>query len=275
MKRKLFCEISPLTYQISVMKCRIVRHLKNLKDRKIIAKEKNAAPLPYLIYENKSLIRRTLGNVDPVLQENKAVNLSLAAPLVHGVLIHPGQIFSFWSLVGSCTQAKGYKEGLTISQGVTKSGIGGGMCQFTNLIHWLVLHSDLDIVEHHHHDDYDLFPDFKRKIPFGTGTSILYNYLDYRFRNNTSKTYQLLVWVDKTHLCAELRADKPLEYKVHIQSQNEYFSEENGIVYRNGEIYRNVVDKKTGNLMESRLIKVNHAKVLYDASHLTIEKKKN
>lgn len=51
-------------------------------------------------------------------------------------------------------------------------------------------------MEHHHHDKVDLFPDFNRQIPFGTGTSIYYNYLDYRFRNDTQALYQLLVWVD-------------------------------------------------------------------------------
>lgn len=53
------------------------------------------------------------------------------------------------------------------------------MCQFTNLIHWLILHSPLDIIEHHHHNRFDLFPDHNKKIPFGTGTSIMYNYIEY------------------------------------------------------------------------------------------------
>jgi len=46
------------------------------------------------------VLRRTLGNVDLQLQENKAVNLSLAAPHINGVLIRPGETFSFWHLVG-------------------------------------------------------------------------------------------------------------------------------------------------------------------------------
>lgn len=49
------------------------------------------------------------------------------------------------------------------------SGIGGGMCQFTNLIRRMVLHSPLDVVEHHHHSGLDLFPDFNRQVPLGGG----------------------------------------------------------------------------------------------------------
>ena len=73
----------------------------------------------------------------------------------------------------------------------------------------MVLHSELTIAEHHHHDGLDLFPDFGRQIPFGTGTSISYNYIDYRVRNDTSNTYQLRLWVDGEYLCGELRATEP------------------------------------------------------------------
>jgi vancomycin resistance protein VanW len=108
------------------------------------------------------------------LQDNKAVNLSLAAPKINGIIIKPQEVFSFWKLVGECTEAKGYKEGLVIKSGKVDKGIGGGMCQFSNLIHWMILHSPMTIIEHHHHNQIDMFPDYGRQIPFGTGTSIMY-----------------------------------------------------------------------------------------------------
>ena len=270
MKRKLFCEISPLTYAISEKKCILMRSLKNLCTIKHLAKTKQKEKLPYVIYRHNSLIRRRLGNVDMRLQENKAVNLSIAAPKINKILIRPGETFSFWYLVGNTTEKKGYKEGLTIFADHTEPGIGGGMCQMTNLIHWMVLHSDLKITEHHHHDGLDLFPDFQRKIPFGTGTSIMYNYLDYRFKNTTNRTYQLVIYTTPEYLCGELRADKPQKYKYHISAENVFFSRENGVVYRNGEVYRDKVDKVTGKHLEKKLIRLNHAKVLYDTSDLEI-----
>ena len=80
MKRKLFCEISPLTYAISEKRCIIMRSLKNLFTIKKLAKSKQKEKLEYVICRHNSLIRRKLGNVDMQLQENKAVNLSIAAP---------------------------------------------------------------------------------------------------------------------------------------------------------------------------------------------------
>ena len=268
MKRKLFCEISPMTYAISRRKCIIERSVKNLVHSGSYAKTRQTDSLEYVIYRHNSLIRRKLGNVDMQLQENKAVNLSIAAPKITGILIRPGEIFSFWYLVGNTCARKGYKEGLTISSGKTGPGVGGGMCQMTNLIHWMILHSDMEIIEHHHHDRYDLFPDYQRKIPFGTGTSIVYNYLDYRFKNTTNRTYQLIVYTTDEYLCGELRSDKPQVNRYHIKAENEFFSRENDIVYRNGEIYRIKVDSITGNHLEKKLIRKNHAQVLYDTSDL-------
>ncbi len=266
----MFCEISPFTYAVSEKKCIAVRSLKNLFALREFARTKQEESLEYIISRHNSLIRRKLGNVDMRLQENKAVNLSLAAPKINTILIRPGETFSFWNTVGRSTAKKGYKEGLTISGGETRPGIGGGMCQMTNLIHWMILHSDMEITEHHHHDGLDLFPDFKRQIPFGTGTSIVYNYLDYRFKNTTDRTYQLIIYTTDEYLCGELRADKPQRNKYHIKAENEFFSREDGVVYRNGEVYRIKVDGVTGDHIEKTLIRKNHARVLYDTDNLEI-----
>lgn len=266
-KRKLFCEISPLTYKISVLRCQFIRHLKNLLTINMANSIKENL-LPYTIYKHSSLIRRELGDVDPILQDNKAINLTLAAPKISGIMIKPGEIFSFWKLVGSCSVKKGYKDGLMISSGRMTKGIGGGMCQFTNLIHWIVLHTPMQIIEHHHHDDMDLFPDYGRQVPFGTGTSIVYNYLDYRFKNTTDITFQLITYTTEDYLNGEIRSDKPLSYKYHIKVEDEFFSKESGQVYRNSKIFRHCIDKRTGNLISRELIKTNHAKVMYNLTNI-------
>ena len=265
-KRRLFCEHGPIAYRISVEKEILRRHLRDCFSPIRLAGEKSTEKLPVLIKAHRSLIRRRLHNVDLELQENKAINLALAAPGVTGILIRPGETFSFWHLVGRPTARKGYRSGLIIRGGQTSAGIGGGMCQFTNLLHWMVLHSDLEIIEHHHHNQLDLFPDYKRQIPFGTGTAVAYNYVDYRFRNDTDKTYQLLVWTDEEYLCGELRATAPMDVKIHIAEEEAYFYLRDGIWYRHNRIFKRVVDKMTGNTVENRCLLENHARVMYDAS---------
>ncbi len=264
MKRKLFCEISPFTYRLSMEKEIMKRHVKDLLHKTRFAKERTDNMLSVVVYRHNSLIRRRLGNVDMQLQENKATNLALAVKRIDGLLIRPGETFSVWKMLGRTTKRKGYKEGLAIAKGVPSKGIGGGMCQLSNLIHWMVLHSDLTITEHHHHDGLDLFPDFGRQIPFGTGTSISYNYIDYRVKNETQNTYQLHLWVDDEYLRGELRAAEQQQHTFHIHAENEYFSREDGVVYRNGEVYRDTIDCVTGQQLDSQLIRTNHAKVMYE-----------
>ena len=264
MKRKMFCEISPFTYRLSVEKGILKRHLKDALRKTNFAKERTDRSLPVLIYRHNSLIRRRLGNVNMQLQENKATNLSLAVTTIDGLIIRPGETFSVWKQIGRTTKRKGYKEGLTIAKGQPSQGIGGGLCQLSNLIHWMVLHSELTITEHHHHDGLDLFPDFGRQIPFGTGTSISYNYLDYRVKNDTDNTYQLRLWVDGEYLCGELRAAEQQPHTFHIHAENEFFAREGEDIYRNGEVYRDTIDRTTGECIESQLIRKNHAKVMYE-----------
>ena len=265
MARRLFCEISPVTYALSVTLRRLRRYGAWLFCRHARVK---AAPLPVVVYAHASLIRRTLGCVDMALQENKAVNLALSAPKVSGVLIRPGETFSFWRLVGRTSRARGYREGLTLTSGKPSRGIGGGLCQFTNLLHWMALHSPLDITEHHHHDRFDLFPDAGRVIPFGTGTSIMNNYLDYRLTNNTDVTFQFIVWVDETHLRGELRADRSPDVTYHIREEDARFVREEDAWYRENTVWRDTVDKGSGHVVRREMLKRNHARVMYEERYI-------
>lgn len=263
--KRIYCyQLGPWGYQLSRKKEILKRSLQDRFHHVRFAETFADSPLPVVINRHNSLIRRKLGNVNLQLQENKAVNLSLAAPKLNGVLIRPGETFSFWHLVGECAAKDGYQEGLTISGNHPSSGIGGGMCQMTNLIHWMVLHSPLTITEHHHHGRFDLFPDFGRQVPFGTGTSIVYNYLDYRVENRTPNTFQLLIRTDEKYLRGELRSDKEQPVRIHIYEQDSWFTREEDGAWRHNIVRRKGVDKQSGNVIYDEELIVNHAKVMYD-----------
>ncbi len=272
---KRFSQWSPLTYRMAVEKNIAQRKIKDVLSGVRFAETTDKTPLPHLIYSHNSLIRRTLGQVDMRLQDNKAVSLGLAAPCVDGILIRPGETFSFWRLVGRCTAKRGFLPGMVLHNGLPGESVGGGMCQFSNLLHWMALHSDLTVAERHHHDDYDLFPDFGRQVPFGVGTSILYNYLDYRLYNGTEDTYQILVHSDGQYLRGELRCTASPGHVWHISCEEEHFSREKGQWYRSNRVFRRKVDKLTGNTLEKRLIQQAHAKVLYSEEYIDFSKRKD
>lgn len=261
-------------YQLAVYKHQLNRKRLWIKQRKNYAVNKKLHSdhrLPQVIYSHKTVILRKLGNVDMSLQHNKATNLKLALHHVNGVIIEPNEIFSFWYLVGKCTHKKGYKEGLTINNGMPSKGIGGGMCQFTNLIHWLVLHSPLEIIEHHHHNGFDLFPDYGRQVPFGTGTSIMYNYLDYQFKNTTNQCFQLWFEMDEMYLKGELRSELPISNVYHIKEEKAHFKKVGDSYYRYNEIYRQTVDPITGITLSYQKMLSSEAKVMYDESFIPKE----
>ena len=124
----MFCDISPTCYKIALQKEIIKRHIKNFLRHERYADTRQSEPLPYLVADCSShLIKRGKG-IDPVLQENKAVNIKLANARMNGILIRPGETFSFWHLVGKTTKRKGYRDGRILVRNHLLPGIGGGLC---------------------------------------------------------------------------------------------------------------------------------------------------
>ena len=76
---KLFCQLGPAAYAVSVAKQCAVRRLQDAAARTPFC-GLQAGLLPVVLYRHNSLIRRTLGNTRPELQENKAVNLCPCGP---------------------------------------------------------------------------------------------------------------------------------------------------------------------------------------------------
>ena len=263
-KRKLFCEYGPICYQISLFKESRRKDLRDLFHGKRFAKKKSTETLPCLWKGDIKLMVRELHGVDISLQQNKVTNLLLAGKKINGIIVEPGEEFSFWNLVGNPTKKKGYLDGLVISNGKLGSGVGGGLCQMGNMIHWLVLHTPLEVTELHHHTD-AIFPDNKRRSPFGTGTSVGYKALDYRFKNTTQHPVQVKIWQDETFLYGEIRSTTPLEYTYRLTEEDHHFAkDEDGVFYRNSKVYRLIYDKATKTELKKELILDNHSKVLYD-----------
>ncbi len=264
-ERKLFCEMNPLFYEISLKKEILKKHIKNLLSKEKIAKSFSQEKLPFVVASNSSHMIKRAPGVNLEHQLNKAVNIRLASDKINGMIIHPGEIFSFWKTIGPITKRRGYKEGRVIKGNKLIAGIGGGLCNLGNTVNLLVLHSPLKITELHFHSD-ALAPEQGERIPFSSGTSVFYNYLDYRFLNNTDCDIQLLVWCEGETLRAELRSEKPFDRCYRLLEEEHRFDNENGTYYRNSKIYRVCTHPDTGEILEKELVRDNHSKVMYDYS---------
>lgn len=78
-------------------------------------------------------------------------NLSLAASRLNGILIRPGEEFSFNKAVGDISTATGYQQAFVIKEGKTILDDGGGVCQTSTTFFRAALNSGLPILERHQH----------------------------------------------------------------------------------------------------------------------------
>lgn len=233
----------------------------------ISAKQKWAKPhssiqLPHTVFTHRSMILRPLKDVDMYLQENKRTNLRLAVAKINHTILQPGETFSIWKLVGRPTAAKGYLEGLVLNQGKIDKGIGGGLCQLGNLLFWICAHSPLQITERYRHG-FDVFPDVNRNVPFGAGATLSYNYIDFQVYNPTDQAFQLILWLDDTHLNGTLLSAKSLDTTYRIEERNHIMKQQIwGGYSRHNQIFQ-IASHSDGSESE-RLLVENHALMMYN-----------
>ncbi len=169
--------------------------------------------------------------MDAGKQDNK---LKIAAKKLNGVLLRPGEVFSYWKLI------------------------------------WMTIHTPLTVVERHRHG-YDVFPDSNRTQPFGSGATCFYPHGDLMIQNNTEDTYQLIVHVGAEHLEGEWRVTSPPEYRYEVIERNhEMRGEYWGGYSRHNEIYQQQYDLD-GRLLNDVLVVQNSAIMMY-SPFLTTEK---
>ncbi|ODA42816.1 VanW family protein [Desulfosporosinus sp. BG] len=219
--------------------------------------------LPHLAAKHSTPLYRKLRNVDMWLQENKVTNLRLATERINGIIIRPGESFSFWRLIGKPTEVRGFMEGMVLLNGSFVPGVGGGLCQLSNLIYWMTLHTSLTVTERWRHT-HDVFPDTNRTQPFGSGATVVYNYIDLQIKNNTSQDYQLLVSVGDYELHGELRCGQPCSRKYEVYQSNHLIAQEWWGGYMRHNIVRRRIFDLNNTLIGDDFITENHAIMMYE-----------
>ena len=261
--RRRISEIHPAIYHTRIFQKRLFRTLGDIGGRVRFADIRRGDSLAFTCKKHQSLLRRRLGDSDPELQENKVQNLRIACPTIDGVLIRPGETFSFWRCVGEASADRGYVEGMQLSRGEVVRGVGGGLCQLANLLYWMALHTPLEIAERHHHS-FDPFPDENRTLPFGSGAGVFFNYIDLRFLNPTQSTFQIRLHIADQHLKGSILTDVEPPRSYHVFERNHRFVSRDGRNYRENEIWREVIDRRSGNKVSEELIVKNFSEVKYE-----------
>ncbi len=155
----------------------------------------------------------TTFNTNSVNNKNRGINIKLAASKINGILLAPGDVFSFNTIVGQRTAKGGYQMAQTYVAGEVVDDIGGGICQVSTTLYNAVLLSDLQVLERTNHY-------FKvTYVPLGLDAAVSYPNPDFRFKNNTNWPIKIEATVtNNSRIDFKLRGTKEVNKEV-IMSQ--------------------------------------------------------
>lgn len=145
--------------------------------------------------------------------KNRDTNLQVACASINGIVLHPGDVFSYNETLGERTTEKGYKPGASYSDGLTVMTIGGGICQVSSTLYYCVLQSELEVLTRQNHGFVSSY------IPIGLDATVSWGTLDFRFKNNSDYPVKIVASSDGGAVTVSLMGTEVRDYTVEYKSQ--------------------------------------------------------
>ncbi|MBI3109630.1 VanW family protein [Candidatus Daviesbacteria bacterium] len=133
---------------------------------------------------------------------NRIYNINLTAQKINGVLVAPGEVFSFNQTVGDITEATGFRKAYVIKEGRTVLDDGGGVCQDSTTLFRAVLNAGLPVVKrtaHAYRVGY-----YEQGFPPGLDATVFYPSVDFQFKNDTPAHILIQAYTTGTTLYVDL-----------------------------------------------------------------------
>lgn len=147
------------------------------------------------------------GNVDRTTNLRKAVNK------INGMVIMPGQTFSYNATLGQRSIAAGYREAKVYQGGKVIDGIGGGICQISSTLYNSVVFANLEIVARRNHG---FVPSY---LGAGRDATVVYGATDFKFKNTRKYPIKIVASVKNGIARVDIYGIKEeTEYKIDIQT---------------------------------------------------------
>jgi vancomycin resistance protein YoaR len=132
--------------------------------------------------------------------EERVHNIVTGSSKINGIIIKPGETFSFDKAVGEISSATGFVPAFVISQGKTVLGDGGGICQVSTTLFRTALHAGLPIVERNAHAYRVGY--YEQDAKPGLDATIFSPSVDLKFTNNYEHALLLQTIVNEEELTA-------------------------------------------------------------------------
>ena len=193
--------------------------------KKLIQEDKEEYEIPLKITQAKKKLSdlgeeafseqiATFSTIYDASARNRAHNVELATKKINGIIIRPGETFSYNKTVGSRTIEAGWKEGTAYIAGKVVPSVGGGVCQVSSTLYNTALLANLEITERTNHTftvDY---------VAASRDATVYYGSLDFCFKN--TRTYPIkIVATAQNGVCkiSIYGIKEEVEYEVIIQSK--------------------------------------------------------
>jgi len=140
----------------------------------------------------------------------RATNIALAAKLVDGTVVRPGETFSLNAAMGPRTANRGFDYAPVIaSDNVLRQGVGGGVCQYATTLFNAVFFAGLPVVEREAHSIYI------SHYPTGRDATVSWGSADFKFKNDTPKSIMIRSWINGGALTVALvgKTGRTVTYK--------------------------------------------------------------
>lgn len=144
---------------------------------------------------------------------NRSTNIRLATQKINGVVLMPGETFSYNQVVGKRTTANGFKVAAVYSNGEVSEGVGGGICQVSSTLYNAVLLSNLEVTERRNHTFHTGY------VPAGQDATVSWGAPDFKFKNNRNYPIRIVATVSGGKITTKIYGLKQADdYTVKISS---------------------------------------------------------
>lgn len=171
----------------------------------------------------------------PGSSENRLTNVRVGAARFNGVVIKPGETFSFGEALGPVGPEQGYAKGLIILDNKEVPAYGGGLCQVATTAYRAALLAGLDIVERTNHAFAIDFYTWPYGVP-GVDATLYYPPVDLKFKNDTPAYILIQTHMEGSRLKFDFYGTKTkygvVEPPVFLEGNNDATKPSKTIFYR-------------------------------------------
>ena len=138
-------------------------------------------------------------------------NVALSASFCDGMVLQPGEVFSYLGAISPISVAHGFQVGTGYKNGQTVDMVGGGVCQMSSSLYYCAVYSNLEIVRRACHAFATGY------IPNGLDATVYAPTLDFKFRNSSGFPIKIIASLSGKQLTVQFYGTNPDGIKVETE----------------------------------------------------------